>query len=293
MSVDIKRILEALIFVSEGPLSLAQMGQILETEDKELVAAALQELLAEYQGLERAFTLVEVAGGYAFRTRPELAFWLRRLRREQVTRLSRAALETLAIIAYKQPILKAEIERVRGVEVGGVLRMLMEKDLVRVVGRKDLPGRPLVYGTSKRFLEVFDLKDLSDLPTLEEMEALAGQPDSAEVAAEDDLFSRAAGLADLEELEPEDGQDSEDSEDALAGREAPDPGDDAPAQEPQPEEATPSPPPVPADPAPRETPAGVEADPLGWAGPEPAPPRLRPVVKHDPDEGDDEPPQAA
>ncbi len=191
MSVDIKRIVEALIFVSEAPLPLAQIAQVLETEDKAAVEAALAALMAEYQDSQRAFTLVEVAGGYVFRTRPELAFWLRRLKRDQVTRLSRAALESLAIIAYKQPVMKAEIERLRGVEVGGVLRMLMEKDLVRVVGRKDLPGRPLIYGTTRRFLEVFDLKDLKDLPTLEEMEALAGEADS-EVGQTGDLFARGA-----------------------------------------------------------------------------------------------------
>ncbi len=271
MSVDIKRILEALIFVSEGPLSLAQMGQVLETEDKEAVRAALEELVAEYQGLERAFTLVEVAGGYTFRTRPELAFWLRRLKREQVTRLSRAALETLAIVAYKQPVLKAEIESLRGVEVGGVLRMLMEKDLVRVVGRKDLPGRPLVYGTSKRFLEVFDLKDLNDLPTLEEMEALAGEPEgAAEAAADEDLFSRAAGLRDLEDQE----EQEQDGQESGAG--------DLPDLAAESSSETKSAPPV-----------AAEADPLGWAGPEAVPPRLRPVP-HDPEpQGDDEPPQAA
>ncbi|MFZ5587610.1 MAG: SMC-Scp complex subunit ScpB [Thermodesulfobacteriota bacterium] len=174
MSVDLKRIVEALIFVSEAPLPLAQLCAVLETEDKEAVAAALAELVREYQEMDRAFIIVEVAGGYGFRTRPELAFWLRKLKRDQVTRLSRASLETLAVIAYKQPVMKAEIERLRGVEVSGVLRMLMEKDLVKVVGRKDLPGRPLIYGTTKRFLEVFDLKDLKDLPTLEEMQALAG-----------------------------------------------------------------------------------------------------------------------
>ncbi|CAO0820818.1 segregation and condensation protein B [Desulfarculales bacterium] len=104
-------------------------------------------------------------------------------------------------------MLKAEIESLRGVEVGGVLRMLMEKDLVRVVGRKDLPGRPLVYGTTKRFLEVFDLKELKDLPTLEEMEALAREPEgAAAVAVENDLFSRAADLRELDDEEkPEDG----------------------------------------------------------------------------------------
>lgn len=174
MIVDQKRIIEGLLFMAEGPLSLEQMAQLLETQDRQSLSNLLQELQAEYESQQRAFVLVEVAGGYAFRTRPELSFWLRRLRREQVTRLSRAALETLAIVAYKQPIMKAEIERLRGgIDAGGVLRLLMEKDLVRALGRRDLPGRPLIYGTTKRFLEVFDLKSISDLPSLEEMAALS------------------------------------------------------------------------------------------------------------------------
>jgi segregation and condensation protein B len=203
---DLKRILEGLLFAAEGPLSLAQLAKVLETEDKQALGRALGELATEYDYLERAFALVEVAGGWQLRTRPELAYWLRKLKRQAATRLSRAALETLAIIAYKQPVLKAEIERIRGVEVGGVLRMLMEKDLVKVVGRKDLPGRPLIYGTTKRFLEVFDLKDLNDLPTLEEMEAVLGEAETATVGDEQ------AGLFDAEEEaedqadRPEDGQ---------------------------------------------------------------------------------------
>jgi len=186
VSGDFKRIVEALLFAAEEPLRPAQIAAVLETEDRKQVEQTLAQLQQEYQEMDRAFELVEVAGGWRLRTRPEMAFWLRRLKRQQVTRLSRAALETLAIIAYKQPVLKAEIERIRGVEVSGVLRMLMEKGLVRVVGRKDLPGRPLIYGTTKRFLEVFDLKDLSELPTLEEMEQLLGDTpvETAEAAPE-------------------------------------------------------------------------------------------------------------
>jgi len=199
VSADMKAIVEALLFAAENPLSLFQLGQILETEDKDRVKEVLEELKAEYKEMERAFEVVEVAGGYAFRTKPQYSYWLRRLKRQQVTRLSRAALETLAIIAYKQPTLKAEIERLRGVEVGGVLRMLMEKDLVRVVGRKDLPGRPLIYGTTRRFLEVFDLKDLRDLPTLDEMETILGDQEAtvseegAEPEQQPELFQPELG----------------------------------------------------------------------------------------------------
>ncbi|MCF8034652.1 MAG: SMC-Scp complex subunit ScpB [Desulfarculaceae bacterium] len=174
MSRDIKMIVEALLFVSESPLNLAQLCQVMESDDRKAVKEALEELIAEYQQMERAFELVQVAGGFSFRTKPGMAFWLRKLRKQQVTRLSKAALETLAIVAYKQPVLKAEVERIRGVEVGGILRTLMEKGLIRVAGRKDLPGKPLIYSTTRRFLEVFDLKDLKDLPTVEELENLAG-----------------------------------------------------------------------------------------------------------------------
>ncbi len=174
MSRDIKRIVEALLFVSESPLSLAQLCQVMESNDRSAVKQALDELVEEYQQMERSFELVRVAGGFSFRTKPGLAYWLRKLRKQQVTRLSKAALETLAIVAYKQPVLKAEVERIRGVEVGGILRTLMEKGLIRVAGRKDLPGKPLIYSTTRRFLEVFDLSDLKDLPTVEELENLAG-----------------------------------------------------------------------------------------------------------------------
>lgn len=214
MSTDLKRIVEAVLFAAETPLSLAQICQVLETKDKAPIETALAELSKEYDFLERAFDLVEVAGGWRLRTRPEMAFWLRKLKRQSTTRLSRASLETLAIIAYKQPVLKAEIERIRGVEVSGVLRMLMEKDLVRVVGRRDLPGRPLIYGTTKRFLEVFDLNDLTDLPTLEEMQDLLGEPDVVreEEREEAPLFTRGMAGQDGEEaIEAEtDGEDAQD-----------------------------------------------------------------------------------
>ncbi|MEW5914596.1 MAG: SMC-Scp complex subunit ScpB [Thermodesulfobacteriota bacterium] len=201
MSQDLKRILEALLFAAESPLSLAQLCSVLETKEQASVQQALIELQQEYQQMERSFELVTVAGGWSLRTRAEHAYWLRRLRRQQVTRLSQAALETLAIVAYKQPVLKAEIEHIRGVEVGGILRMLMEKGLIKVAGRKDLPGRPLVYATTKRFLEVFDLKDLKDLPTVEEMESLAeGDQTMAEKAPTLPLADPRPTLEDMAEL---------------------------------------------------------------------------------------------
>jgi segregation and condensation protein B len=178
MSVDIKTIIEGILFVAEAPLNVSQLAAILETEDQDTIKDALIKLAMELEELDRAFTLVEVAGGWRMRTKSELAFWLRKMKKQQVAKLSPAALETLAIVAYKQPVLRAEVERIRGVDAGGVLRMLMEKELVRVVGRKDLPGKPLIYGTTKRFLEVFDLKSINDLPTMEELESLMSETQS-------------------------------------------------------------------------------------------------------------------
>ena len=120
------------------------------------------------------FFLVEVAQGYQFRSKPEYGEWIRKLKKITPTKLSRAALETLAIIAYKQPSRRAEVEAIRGVDVGGILRMLMEKKLIKILGRQNVPGRPIIYGTTAKFLEFFSLKDISSLPTLEEIGEVAG-----------------------------------------------------------------------------------------------------------------------
>jgi segregation and condensation protein B len=126
----------------------------------------------------RSFTLKEVANGYQFRSRSAYGAYIMKMLQRSPNRLSKASMETLAIIAYKQPILRQEVERLRGVDVGGILRALLEKDLIRVMGRKNLPGRPLIYGTTKKFLEVFDLKDLESLPKLKEFNALGGQDET-------------------------------------------------------------------------------------------------------------------
>lgn len=170
-SNNLKQIIEALFFVADGPLNKKQIAQVLENVPIADIEQAIASLKQEYE--DHAFSLVEVAGGYGFRTKSDYAFWLRKFKKVQATRLSRAAMETLAIVAYRQPVMKAEVDKIRGVETGSMLRTLMEKDLIRIVGRQELPGRPLIYGTSKKFLEVFDLNDLSDLPTLEELKDLA------------------------------------------------------------------------------------------------------------------------
>lgn len=172
MSLSLKTIIEGLLFVAEEPLSLEKISAVTESASRERIQKVLDELETEYEEMDRAYLLARVAGGYQFRTRPELSSYILRLKKKSPTRLSRAALESLAVIAYRQPILRAEIEKIRGVDVGGILRTLIEKGLVRVAGRKDLPGRPMIYGTTRKFLETFDLPSLEALPSLEELESL-------------------------------------------------------------------------------------------------------------------------
>jgi len=169
---DIKNIIESFLFVAEEPLTIDRIKSILKQAEINEIQNALVELSEEYEARKGGFILREVAGGYQIRTRPEYREWIKRLIQPKALRLSKAALETLAIIAYKQPIIRNDIEHIRGVDCGGILRMLLERKLTRILGRKEIPGRPLIYATTKQFLEVFDLKNLKDLPTLEEIEAL-------------------------------------------------------------------------------------------------------------------------
>ncbi|MEN8244277.1 MAG: SMC-Scp complex subunit ScpB [Thermodesulfobacteriota bacterium] len=173
---DLKNIIESLLFVAEEPLTLDRIKDILEVDDRKLVRKTLHELQADYESRTGAFVLREVAGGFQFRSRPEYVPWIKKLIQPKPARLSKAALETLAIIAYKQPVIRSDVEHLRGVDCGGVLRMLMERNLIRVLGRKEIPGRPIIYATTKQFLEVFDLKNLKDLPTPKEIEDLAKAP---------------------------------------------------------------------------------------------------------------------
>lgn len=172
---DIKNIIESLLFVADGPLSVERMKLVLET-DTRAIRNALQALASEYENRSGGFILRQVADGYQICTRPEYSRWIARLIRPSAVQLSKAALETLAIIAYKQPILRSDIEHIRGVECGGILRMLFERKLIRVLGRKEIPGRPLIYATTKQFLEIFDLKNLKDLPTPKEIAELKADP---------------------------------------------------------------------------------------------------------------------
>lgn len=178
MPDQLKSIIEALLFTSDRPINAREIRTWLPDETLSDISMALKDIENEYNSMGRSFVLKEVAQGYQFRTQSRYAPYILRMLKTSPTRLSRAALETLAIISYKQPILRQEIERLRGVDAGGILKTLLEKDLVRIVGRKALPGRPLIYGTTKKFLEVFDLKDLESLPRLKEIQGLS--PDSEE-----------------------------------------------------------------------------------------------------------------
>ncbi|WP_372682700.1 SMC-Scp complex subunit ScpB [Desulfosarcina sp.] len=173
MAEDLKYIIESLLFVSETPLTMDHLKGIIEGEETAAIRTALDELMAEYEQRDGGFVLKQVAGGYQLRSQGRYNEWIKRLIKPSTPRLSKAALETLAIIAYNQPIIRSDIEHIRGVDSGGVIRMLMERKLIRVLGRKEIPGRPLIYATTKHFLEVFELKDLKDLPTPREIEELS------------------------------------------------------------------------------------------------------------------------
>jgi segregation and condensation protein B len=182
---EMRRIVEALILSSAEPISAAKLAEVIpyckEGQAKDLV----NELNTEYAETDRAFEIWEVAGGFQLRTRAEFSGYLQKLQKERALRLSQAALETLAIIAYRQPVTRAEIEDVRGVDAGAVVKSLLERHLIRIAGQREVPGRPMLYGTTRRFLEVFGLDRLKDLPTLRELDELAREQGLLEQPAED------------------------------------------------------------------------------------------------------------
>jgi len=170
---EIKSIIESLLFVADGPQTLQRFAEVLDGVEKETLEAVLRELKAECEAPGRGVRLVEVAGGYQLRTARVNAYWVKKFLGGRPARMGKATMETLAIIAYRQPITKAEIEAIRGVDVDGVITTLLERNLIRAVARKDVPGRPFLYGTTPEFLQLFNLKDLSQLPTLKEMDEIS------------------------------------------------------------------------------------------------------------------------
>ncbi|MGC8602294.1 MAG: SMC-Scp complex subunit ScpB [Desulfomonilaceae bacterium] len=166
----LKSIIEGLIFVSSEPTSLESLRKAVPEAPRTLIKIVLDDLQREYTTRNRGFNLVRVEGGYQFRSLPEIAQWVQALNDLKPWRLSRAAMETLAIIAYVQPVTRNKIEQIRGVESSSSIKNLMERELITVIGRDDIPGRPLLYATTKTFLQVFGLNDLSGLPPLPEIE---------------------------------------------------------------------------------------------------------------------------
>ena len=164
VQVDL-RTLEALLFSTHHPLTAGRLAELLDLESTKPIRRAIKDLNEQYIAGDRSFRVEQVAGGYQMLTLPEFGEILKTLHQREVdAKLTKAALETLAIIAYKQPILRADIEAIRGVACGETIRSLMEKHLVKIAGRAEIPGRPILYGTTKRFLELFGLNSLKDLP---------------------------------------------------------------------------------------------------------------------------------
>ena len=181
-----KRLLEAILFAADKPVSALSLSAIMSNSPEAAVREALAEMAREYEETGRSFMLKEVGGGYLLFTHPAYEPWIKKLFRSRLTlRLSKSALETIAIIAYRQPATKQEIEIIRGVNADGVLNTLLDRKLVKVVGRKPGMGRALLYGTTSEFLVYMGLKDLSDLPQIEEMKAiLEARETPPETAAE-------------------------------------------------------------------------------------------------------------
>jgi len=193
-----RRIVEALVLSSSEPISAAKLAEIVPAcepdEIKELVSA----LNAEYIEQDRSFEIWEIAGGFQIRTRAEFSGYLQKLQKERALRLSQAALETLAIIAYRQPVTRAEIEDVRGVDAGATVKSLLERHLIRIAGQREVPGRPMLYGTTRRFLEIFGLESLKSLPTLRELDELAREQGLLERTAAEPGVENAGEPADAE-----------------------------------------------------------------------------------------------
>lgn len=182
-AAEIAATVEAVLFATDTPLNPGRIAQVAELPGRRAVQQAIDTLNARYEQMGCSFRIDRIAGGFQMLTLPEYHDVLSRLLRSRKdTRLSQAALETLAIVAYRQPILRADIEAIRGVAGGEVLRGLLEKSLVKIVGRAEVPGRPMLYGTTRRFLEVFGLPSLDDLPRAEELRIAA---DNAEARTPD------------------------------------------------------------------------------------------------------------
>ena len=184
---EAKRVIEAVLFASSRPMTIAELKKILKGYGASRVEELVFELRSEYEREGRSFRISEVAGGFEVSTEPKYAPWILKLELQKKARqATQSALETLAILAYKQPLTRAEVEDLRGVDVSGVLSTLLERHLVKVVGKKEVPGRPFLYGTTEKFLEHFGLKSLLELPDISEIKSLIERS----VRREDFLFAK-------------------------------------------------------------------------------------------------------
>lgn len=181
----VKQIVEALVFASDQPLPESRIRSCIEEFNRQPLETIIEELNEEYRRSGRSFTIVKVAGGYQFATRPAFAKWIKRLYHGRSrARLTQASLEVLAIIAFRQPISRADIDAIRGVNSGGVLKNLLERRLITIVGRAATVGRPLIYGTTEEFLRYFGINDISDLPKPKEIEEIFGAGEASEQVVE-------------------------------------------------------------------------------------------------------------
>jgi segregation and condensation protein B len=229
---NIKNIVEALIFSSDRPLTLKQLKDIINEEksvsglsvDIKKIEAAIAELIDQYDDDKYSYRLMEIAGGYRFATKKEYAVWLAKLNKEKLKRkLSQSALETLAIIAYNQPITKSEIEYIRGVNVDYIVGALLEKDLITIRGRAETLGRPMIYGTTNTFLEYLGIASIEDLPPLKAIEEIikSGPPDGVS-QSDIDFFEEINLIKAKKESGESIQQDSENPEISSNGEDASD-----------------------------------------------------------------------
>ena len=206
----IKGVVESLLFVNERPITIDQIKKVLDTVGAADIKKAIACLQNEYEDRKSGMMLVEIAGGYQMLSNPVYASYLRSFyKTKHKEKLSKPALESMAIIAYKQPVTRSDIELIRGVNSDGVVAHLLNKELIKVVGRKDVPGRPYLYGTTKQFLEYFGLKSLDDLPTLEEFPTLQPAAESNIIEIDDEETIAEDPSSEVEVTESNEGEQEE------------------------------------------------------------------------------------
>lgn len=203
-----KQIVEGLIFASDVPISENKIASIVEELTPKQVSGIIEELNAEYSKNSRAVFITRIAGGFQLNTREDLSPWIKQLYKGRMRpRLSQASLESLAIVAFRQPVSRVEIDAIRGVNSGGVIKNLLERNLISIAGRADGPGKPLIYGTTREFLRYIGINDISELPKPREIEEIMGKLDASEEITENIIEA----LADLDEVE-ENHQDDDKAE---------------------------------------------------------------------------------